>query len=223
MEIDRLVKPDATIQDYFPKFSWNTSHVLKVSEDPILLVDPTYLAWVFHDEDENASYLRKNGVFLFDFGGDWFGPLWQWKSFLIMATSHHYEVYPDPPNGAKTICRSIGCDSATFVLLPVTDKVPESLKQKIDECLKQNNAVLLKMAKGRWEFKFEQFDSPEKDSIHLCRNIILQHKPSSHSRTSSCSDINPYVTSSSCNDLILEIVFKRPPKLRVRKKYRPRM
>jgi hypothetical protein len=206
---DVLVKPDSTMEDYFPRFSWNKSHFMDVSSDPVLLVDPTYLTEVFNEESDDADYVRRNGLYLFDFGGDWFGPLWQWKSFLIMATSHHYEVYPSPPTGAKEICASIGCDSATLILLPVTDNISKNLKQKIDECLEQRIAVLLKLAKGRWEFKFEQFDSPKKKWTHLYRNIILQHKPSGRSRTTSCFNINPHVASTL--------------RLRVRKELRPKM
>src|SRR5262249_52886472 len=107
-------------------------------------------------------------------GGDVSAPVWWKPPFLVMPTSMHLENR-NPPRGAKILTQQIGCDSGSFVLLPLSAQVPFSMRHKVQETLEQGNAVALRLPPGRWTAFYEQFDAPQANMVGLYRNIVLKH------------------------------------------------
>jgi hypothetical protein len=123
-----------------------------------------------------ASYLRERGLFLMDFGGDTAVPVW-WKSpYLIMPISAHLEDL-STPTGAMLQTEEIGCDSGSFVFLPLPAGIPRGVQSKVKEVLRARNAVALRLPAGRWTAYYEQFDGPQANMVGLYRNIVLKHTP----------------------------------------------
>ena len=174
MDVNRLVAPQFDLQATFPLFRWNTSRQVEVTQDGVLLVDPTYLADVYNDENAVAAYVRTKGTFIYDFGGDWSGPVWLTDSYIVMPTSAHYCSLPSSPAGAMMLCDEIGCDSGSFVLLSALADLPPDIEHVVDACLKERNAAVLKVPPGTWELQFEQFEPPQANMVALYRNIVLK-------------------------------------------------
>lgn len=172
---DRLIRPTFNLQAYFPQFAWNTAYDIKVSADGIVMVDPIYLADVYNDDSRIATLVRTLGTFVYDFGGDVSGPIWLKDPFLVMPISMHYgKTRPEVPPEATVLCDHVGCDSGSFVLLPLSKDIPAELGQVIDKCLRDGDAVLLSLMPGNWHLMFEQFDPPQANMVALYRNIVLQ-------------------------------------------------
>jgi hypothetical protein len=174
VEITRLIKPAEDFIAAFPGLNFRNRRRLVTAGEKVLLVDPTYIADVYNSTDELASFLREEGLFLMDFGGDTAVPVWWKPPFLVVPISMHLQDR-SPPAGAKVVTEEIGCDSGSFVFLPLPPEVPSSLRSKVKEVLGENNAVALRLPAGRWTAYYEQFDAPRANMVGLYRNIVLKH------------------------------------------------
>ena len=144
--------------------------------EKVLLVDPTYIADVYNSQDEIASFLRDRGLFLMDFGGDTTVPVWWKPPFLVMPTSMHHENL-NAPKGAKILTEEIGCDSGSFVFLPLSADIPRVVQSRVKELLGENKAVAIRLPAGRWTAFYEQFEVRQANMAGLYRNIVLKHSP----------------------------------------------
>ena len=70
IETQRLVEPGNDFVATFPGLNFRNRHSVVTTGEKVLLVDPTYIADVYNSTDEVASFLREQGLFLMDFGGD---------------------------------------------------------------------------------------------------------------------------------------------------------
>jgi hypothetical protein len=174
IETRRLIKPGDDFRAAFPGLNFRNRRILVTAGEKVLLVDPTYIADVYNSTDEVASFLRDRGLFLMDFGGDTAVPVWWKPPFLVMPTSTHHENL-DAPLGAKILTEEIGCDSGSFVFLPLPADIPRGVQSKVKEVLGENNAVALRLPAGRWTAFYEQFDAREANMVGLYRNIVLKH------------------------------------------------
>lgn len=178
VEPKRLIKPVEDFKSAFPDLTFRNRRSLVTSGERVVLVDPTYLADVYNSTDEVASFLRNNGLILMDFGGDTAVPVW-WKSpFLVMPISMHLsDGGLKPPKGAKVLTEEIGCDSGSFVFLPLSATAPSNVRSKVEEALDEAEAVALRLPAGRWTAYYEQFEPPQKNMVAIYRNIVLKHTP----------------------------------------------
>jgi hypothetical protein len=174
----RLVRPADDFKLAFPGLGFRNSFGLRTAGEKILLVDPTYLADVYNAGDELATYLRAKGLFLMDFGGDIAAPVWWKPPFLVIpASTHLAESDRVPEQGVKVLVEEIGCDSGSFVFLPLPAELPRKIRAKVRELLDENNAVALRLPAGKWTAYYEQFKAPQKNMMGLYRNIVLKHTP----------------------------------------------
>lgn len=176
VETRRLIKPADDFRAAFPGLNFRNRRIIVSAGEKVLLVDPTYIADVYNSTDEIASFLRDRGLFLMDFGGDTAVPVWWKPPFLIMPISVHHGNL-DAPSGAKVLIEEIGCDSGSFVFLPLSSDIPRNVQSKVDEVLGESNAVALALPAGRWAAFYEQFEAPQANTVGLYRNIVLKHSP----------------------------------------------
>jgi hypothetical protein len=178
VETRRLVQPADDFVAAFPGLGFRNRRSLVTTGQKVLLVDPTYVADVYNSTDEVASFLRDQGLFMMDFGGDTAVPVWWTPPFLVMPISMHNE-HLDAPVGAEVFTDEIGCDSGSFVFLPLSADMPRGVQSKVKEVLGENNAVALRLPAGRWTAFYEQFEPPQANMVSLYRNVVLKHSPSS--------------------------------------------
>jgi hypothetical protein len=181
VETRRLIKPGDDFRAAFPGLNFRNRGSLVTAGEKVLLVDPIYIADVYNSTDEVASFLRDRGLFLMDFGGDTAVPVWWKPPYLVMPISMHHENL-EAPSGAKILTEEIGCDSGSFVFLPLSEDIPRGVKSKIKEVLGEKNAVALRLLAGRWTAYYEQFEAPQANMVGLYRNIVLKHSASSRRR-----------------------------------------
>lgn len=181
VETQRLVEPSDDFAAAFPGLNFRNRRSVVTTGEKMLLVDPTYIADVYNSTDEVATFLREQGLFLMDFGGDTSVPVWWEPPFLLMPISMHHENL-NAPSGAEVLAGEIGCDSGSFVFLPLSGDMPRSVQSKVKEVLGENNAVPLQLPPGRWTAYYEQFDAPQANMVGLYRNIVLKHSASSSPR-----------------------------------------
>jgi hypothetical protein len=174
VELQRLIKPADDFVTAFPGLNFRNRRSIVTSGEKVLLVDPIYIADVYNSDDEVASFLRKDGLFLMDFGGDSSGPIW-WKSpYCVMPISLHQND-PKAPSDAEVLIENVGCDSGSFVFLPLSENIPRSVGKIVKAVLKEKNAAALQLPAGRWTAYYEQFDPPQPNMAGLYRNIVLKH------------------------------------------------
>jgi hypothetical protein len=176
VETRRLIKPADDFRAAFPGLNFRNRRTIVSAGEKVLLADPTYIADVYNSADQIASFLRNRGLFLMDFGGDTTVPVWWKPPFLILPISIHHGNL-DAPLGAKVLTEEIGCDSGSFVFLPLTSDIPRSVQSKIKEVLRDNIAVALRLPAGRWAAFYEQFEAHQANTGGLYRNIVLKHSP----------------------------------------------
>jgi hypothetical protein len=174
VETGRLIKPEDDFRTEFPQLNFRNRRSLLTAGEKMLLVDPIYIADVYNSTDEIATFLRNRGLFLMHFGGDTAVPVWWKNPFLVMPISMHHENLNAPP-GVKVLTEEIGCDSGSFVFLPLSADFPPSVQSKVNEVLGENTAVALRIPAGRWTAFYEQFEAPQANMIGLYRNIVLKH------------------------------------------------
>jgi hypothetical protein len=152
------------------------SFVLETTGEPILVTDPTYLADVHNDSDEPAAvYLRKNGVILLNFGGDVAGPVWWKPPYLLIPLSLHLDAESrTPPRGTRVLAKQVGCDSGSFIFLPLKERISQQLRQRIDTVVREENGAILTLPAGRYQIFYEQFDAPAQNMVGLYRNIVAK-------------------------------------------------
>ncbi|HMQ05051.1 MAG TPA: hypothetical protein PKD26_14115 [Pyrinomonadaceae bacterium] len=176
--MQRLVEPADDFVATFPGLNFRNRRSLVTHGEKILLVDPIYIADVYNSTDDVASFLRDRGLFLMDFGGDTAVPVWWKPPFLLMPISMHHEKL-DAPSGAEVLAEEIGCDSGSFVFLPLSADMPCGVQSQVKEVLGENNAFALGLPPGHWTAFYEQFEAPQANMLGLYRNVVLKHSPSS--------------------------------------------
>ncbi len=178
VETRRLVEPADDFVAAFPGLNFRNWRSLVTTGEKVLIVDPIYIADVYNSTDEVATFLRDRGLFLMDFGGDTAVPVWWQPPFLVMPISMHHENL-DAPSGVEVLTEEIGCDSGSFVFLPLSADMPRGVQSKVKEVVGKNNAVALRLPAGRWTAFYEQFDAPQANMVGLYRNVVLKHSLSS--------------------------------------------
>jgi hypothetical protein len=173
----RLIQPSFDLSEHFPEFQWRSGFDIDVPVEGIIFADPIYVADVYNSDDPVATYLRLNALFIVDFGGDATGSIWYSDPFVVMPISAHYRETPFVPNDDSPIVEDTGCDSGSFMMLPICDIPPETAAA-IQPSLDIGDAHVLRIPAGNWSLRFEQFPPPQSNMVELCRNIVLQRNRS---------------------------------------------
>jgi hypothetical protein len=176
VEIRRLIEPAEDFVATFPGLNFQNRRSFVTAGEEVLLVDPIYIADVYSSGDAVASYVRDNGLFFMDFGGDVDVPVWWKDPYLVMPISLHYK-HLDAPSGASVLAESVVCDSGSFVFLPLSPDMPQDILDVVREALRVGDALSLPLPAGRWTAYYEQFDAPEANEVGLYRNIVLKSSP----------------------------------------------
>ena len=176
VDTQRLVEPGDDFVAAFPGLNFRNRRSVVTAGEKVLLVDPTYIADVYNSMDEVATYLRDHGLFLMDFGGDSSAPVWWKPPFLLIPISMHNQDL-NAASGAEVLTEEIGCDSGSFVFLPLSADMPRTVQSKVEEVLGESSGVALRLPAGHWSAFYEQFEAPQASMVSLYRNVVLEHSP----------------------------------------------
>ena len=153
------------------------------SIDDIIIIDNKFLqiADLFHMGDTLnpcnsllASYVRTHGVIVGSYRRDAVCPVLWDPPFLLLLLSHHLkenlEVYTD----IGKVVGKVTCPSGSFLLLPFREDIPMPLSAMVDEALKNETGVKIKVPNGIYRVFYEQFEVPEGSKPEFFRNIVVQ-------------------------------------------------
>jgi len=139
----------------------------------VLLVDPIYVADVYNPSDHDTTqFLRRNGVFVADFGGDTSAPVWWSDPYLVMPVSTNFPEEFAIPSATQELASEIRCDSGSFMFLPLDEEVPTSVRQIVSSADLERDCALLPLPPGKYTVYYEQFPPPQPNSAGLFRNIV---------------------------------------------------
>jgi len=176
---ERLIVPRDNFDEVFPSLGFSNKHSLETLGEEILITDPIYLADVYNSHDLISSFLRDNGVFVMDFGGDTSGPVWWSNPYVIIPISLHYsDTDLESEKEIDVLAEEIGTDSGSLIFLPLTDDLPNELTATIKKLVSDKNAVLLDLPAGRWRVFYEQFEPKPDWPESFYRNIVLKWEKS---------------------------------------------
>jgi hypothetical protein len=176
---DRLIVPSDNFDEGFPSLGFSNKYSMETLGEEILITDPTYLADVYNSRDPISSFLRDNGVFVMDFGGDVSGPVWWSDPYVAIPISLHYSESDLESNTAvDVLAEEVGTDSGSFIFLPLTADLPNELTTTIKKLVSDKNAVLLDLPAGRWYVFYEQFEPKPGSPESFYRNIVLKWEKS---------------------------------------------
>ena len=169
----RLIRPEFNLRVRFPALDFSDRNTFQTGGEAVLVTDPTYLADVYNSQGGMASFVRQNGVFVLDFGGDRSGPVWWQPPFLKIA---FVVDSGKPPPDTTVLADEVGCDSGSLVFLPLTKALPSRLRAQVDRVLAEDNGAALPLPAGIWTVKYEQHDSGERDGKGF-RDIVAVWEP----------------------------------------------
>jgi hypothetical protein len=173
----RLIDPRDNFAEAFPGLGFRDVYSLRTSGERVLVTDPIYLADVYNSTDEVASYLRRRGVFVKEFGGDGSCPVWWREPFVKLPIMGRWqEDNVSLPPGVRVLAQEVGTDSGSFIFLPLEAGMPRSVAEAIDLVLREDNGAALELSAGHWRVLYEQMDAPRPDLAGLSRNIVLAHE-----------------------------------------------
>jgi hypothetical protein len=171
----RLIAPATDLRDQYLELFFSDARRFRTAGEPILVTDPIYLTAVFHSTGPAASYVREHGIFARDFGGDASCPVWWQAPYLILPLS--IDQPEEPKMGVAILAEEVGCDSATFIFLPLRDDLPGELRDRIEHILLRRNGAALKLPAGEWILYYEQWEDQAGQWSEFYRNVVLMWEP----------------------------------------------
>jgi hypothetical protein len=155
-----------------PALQFRLPPELHTAGEPVLITDPIYLADVYNDPGPLAACVREQGLIVNRFGGDLSAPVWWQPPYLMLLLAEHPEE-ADPPLDATIVPEVVGCDSGSFVFLPLSERIPQELKAKIDAVVACRNGVIVPIPAGLWSFWYEY----GRDVDHWPCKIVARWEP----------------------------------------------
>jgi hypothetical protein len=169
----RCFRPIEDLRQRFPGAGFSGSDEFRLEGEDLLITDPIYLADVYNTNDDPvAAYVRANSVIVTSFGGDDSCAVWWKDPILLLPLSLHAPRRPHVFKGARVMARQVGCDSGSFVFLPLRTEMPAPLQSTVAEVLAKENGARVELPSGAYRVFYEQHDVPEGSHPSFCRHVI---------------------------------------------------
>jgi hypothetical protein len=158
----------------FPGLGFKGADSFDLDGEDLLITDPVFLADVYNPNDDSvAAYLRANGVIVYGFGGDDSCAAWWQDPFLVLPLSLNPLRDPTSAVGAVRVADEVGCDSGSFMFLPIRGDQPPPLQSAILRVLSERNGARVQLPPGRYRVLYEQHDSPDGWPHTFARNVVV--------------------------------------------------
>ena len=172
-DADRL-RPIEDANDWFPALGFAGADTLQLGGEAVLVTDPIFLADVYNPNDDPvAAYVRAQGVVVADFGGDSSCSVWWRDPVLLLPLSGRSPRDPSQVAGAVRVAEEVGCDSGSFVFLPIRAESPAPVRAVIDQVLAARNSAAVQVPAGRYRVSDEQHDPPAGWPASFGRDIVV--------------------------------------------------
>lgn len=145
----------------FPELDFTGADTFELAGEELLITDPIYLADVYNPSgDAVAAHVRAVGVVVGDFGGDASCPVWWRDPYLLLPLSLTPSHDPAMVAGAIRVADEIGCDSGSFVFLPLRPDAPPSVRAAVERVMIDRNGARVRLPMGKYRVCYEQHEPP---------------------------------------------------------------
>lgn len=167
-------RPIEDVREDHPALGFSGADGFRLDGEELLITDPVYLADVYNaGGGPAAEYVRANGVVVAGFGGDSACAVWWKDPILLLPLSLHAPRRPHVFKGAQVLARQVGCDSGSFVLLPLPRGLPAPVAGAVEKVLDEGGGARVRLPPGSYRAFYEQHDVPERSHPALCRHVVL--------------------------------------------------
>lgn len=158
----------------FPGLGFTGEDGFDLDGDDLLITDPIFLADVYNANDNPvAAYVRANGVIVYSFGGDASCAVWWQDPFLLLPLSLSSPRDPAAVAGAVQVAGEVGCDSGSFLFLPIRGDQPSLVGSAVEKVLAERNGARVKLPSGRYRVFYEQHEPPARWPETFGRDVVV--------------------------------------------------
>jgi len=169
-----------TIQDLTkmrPDCGASIDDILVIDNEFLLIIDISHIGDILNPfNSPSASYVRTHGVIVASCVKHNPCPVLWSDPFLLLPMSHHskedFNVYADHGK----VLGSISCPSGSFLFLTLRKDMPTPMGSLMNEALKKEAGVKIKIPDGTYRVFYEQFEVPEGAEQEFYRNIAVQRQ-----------------------------------------------
>ena len=167
-----------TIQDLTkmrPDCGASIDDIIIIDNELIQIVDLVYIGDILNPYNSlSASYVRTHGVIVGSYSRDAACPV-LWKNpFLLLPLSYHLKENLVAYTDIGKIVGNVSCLSGSVLFLPLREDIPMPLGALMDEALKKETGVKIKVPNGTYRVFYEQFEVPAGSKREFYQNIVIQ-------------------------------------------------
>ena len=151
--------------------------ILMIDDEFLLIVDLTHIGDLLNPfNSPSASYVRTHGVIVASHSRDVACPVIWGDPFLLLVLSNHLDEKIMGYADVGEVVGNVSCPGGSFLFLPVQKDIPKPLNSLLDEALKKETGVKIKLPKGTYRVFYEQFEVPEGTKKEYYQNIVVQRQ-----------------------------------------------
>lgn len=177
-----LVNPNRfrTIQDLTqmrPDCGASIDDIFVIDNELLLIVDISHIGDILNPYNSpSASFVRIHGVIVSGHNHYAVCPVIWGSPFLLLPLSRHIKESLVSYTDLGEVVGRVSCFSGSFLLLPSRADIPALLSRLMDEALKKEAGVKIKIPNGTYRVFYERFEVPEGGKQEFYRNIAVQRQ-----------------------------------------------
>ena len=149
--------------------------ILIIDNEFLLIIDLSQIGNLLNPYNSpSASYVRTHGVIVASYRRKVACPVLWDDPFLLLVSSNHLDKKLAGYADIGEVVGNVSCPGGSFLFLPIQKDMPKSLNSLLDEALKKETGVKIKLSKGTYRVFYEQFEVPEGTKKEYYQNIVVQ-------------------------------------------------
>ena len=170
-------KPIQDLTKMRPDCGASIDDFLVIDNDLLLIVDLSHIGSMLNSYNSpSASYVRTHCVIVHSHICPESRPIFWREPFLLLPLSNHLIENLMAYEDIGKVLGRVSCPSETFLFLTFHKYMPMPLKSLIDEALKKEMGVKIKIPNGTYRVFYEQFETPEGSKKEFYQNIVVQRQ-----------------------------------------------
>ena len=169
-----------TIQDLTkmrPDCGASIDDIFVVDNQPLMIVDLSNIGSILNPYNSpSASYVRTHGVIVGSYNRNAACPVFWKDPFLLLPLSCNLSKSLTTYEEVGKVVGSVSCPSGTFLFLSFHKDMPTPLGSLMDEALKKEAGVKIRIPNGTYRVFYEQFEVPEGAKTEFYQNIAVQRQ-----------------------------------------------
>ena len=149
--------------------------ILIIDNEFLLIIDLSQIGNLLNPYNSpSASYVRTHGVIVASHSRSASCPVLWGDPFLLLGLSNHLDEKIMGCADIGEVVGNVSCPGGSFLFLPFQKDIPKHLNSLMNEALKKETGLKIKLPKGTYRVFYEQFEVPEKTKKEYYQNIVVQ-------------------------------------------------